>query len=124
MNTKLENTFHATVLAGALVISLLFVAGTTFAASPDVDVRSETVKFQDLNLQADADVAALYQRIHAAARRVCDEPGEAGLSSANTRQSCKEKAESEAIMKVNVPALSAYYEQKSGRPVPMLAKAQ
>ena len=38
--------------------------------------------------------------------------------------SSKEKAESKAIMKVNLPALSAYYEQKSGRPVPMLAKGQ
>jgi UrcA family protein len=124
MNTKLENTFHATVLAGALVISLLFVAGSTFAASPDGDVRRETVKFQDVNFQADAGVAALYQRIQAAARRVCDEPGEVGFSSAYTIQSCEEKAESEAIMKVNRPAPSAYYEQKSGRPVAMLAKAQ
>jgi UrcA family protein len=123
MNTKLENAIHGTFLAGAFLISL-FIVGTAFASSPDGDVRSESVKFQDLNLQSDAGVAALYQRIHAAARRVCDQPEEAGLSSAYAIQSCEEKAESRAIMKVNLPALSAFYQKKSGRPVPILAKGQ
>jgi UrcA family protein len=123
MNTKLENAIHATFLAGTFVISL-FIVGTAFANSPDSDVRSESVKFEDLNLQSDAGVAALYQRIHAAARRVCDQPGEAGLSSSYAIQSCEEKAESRAIMKVNLPALSAFYQKKSGRPVPVLAKGQ
>jgi len=123
MNTKLENAVRATVLAGTFVMSML-IAGTAGATSPEGDVRTESVKFEDLNLQSDAGVAALYQRIHAAARRVCDQPGEAGLSASYAIQSCEEKAESRAIMKVNLPALSAFYQKKTGRPVPMLAKGQ
>ena len=36
------------------------------------DERSETVKFADLNLSSPEGVEALYGRIHAAARRVCE----------------------------------------------------
>ena len=73
------------------------------------DVRSETVKFTDLNLGSTAGVQALYGRIHAAARRVCEQP--AGESRAV--QPCMTKAESEAIGKVNVPLLTAFYQKKT-----------
>jgi UrcA family protein len=38
-------------------------------------VRSETVKFQDLNVGTPAGVEALYGRIHSAAVRVCSPSG-------------------------------------------------
>ena len=74
------------------------------------DVRSENVKFADLNLGTSAGVETLYGRIHAAARRVCEMPG--GEQAAVRR--CMTKAESEAIGTVNVPLLTAYYQQKTG----------
>jgi UrcA family protein len=73
-------------------------------------VHSETVKFADLNLSSSAGVEALYGRIHAAAWRVCRQP--AGEQAASTR--CVRKAESEAIGKVNVPLLTAFYQTKTG----------
>ena len=74
------------------------------------EVRSETVKFADLNLSSPEGVEALYGRIHAAARRVCDQPAgeQAGIGR------CMRKTEGEAIGKVNVPLLIAFYQKKTG----------
>ena|SRR5579863_3341440 len=81
-----------------------------FSAHADDQVRSETVKFADLNLGTSAGVEALYGRIHAAARRVCEQPAGALASG----RACMTKAESDAIGKVNVPLLTAYYQKKTG----------
>jgi len=74
------------------------------------DSRSETVKFADLDLGTPAGVEALYGRIHAAAWRVCRQP--AGEFQAT--RVCTARAESEAIGKVNVPLLTAFYQKKTG----------
>jgi len=89
----------------------LWLACALVASSAQADeVRSETVKFADLNLGTQAGVEALYGRIHAAARRVCEQP--AGEWQAV--RSCMAKTESAAISKVNAPLLTALYQQKSG----------
>jgi len=108
MNSKIK-TESRTILAYA---GAMWLACTLLAcnARADEQVRSETVKFSDLNLSAQAGVEALYGRIHAAARRVCLRP--AGEFAAV--KVCMTKAESEAVGKVNVPLLIAYYEQKTG----------
>jgi UrcA family protein len=74
------------------------------------DVRSETIRFADLNLGSPSGVEALYLRIHAAARRVCSQPA----GELTSDRSCITKAESEAISKVNVPLLTAFYQHKTG----------
>lgn len=74
------------------------------------DVRSETIKFADLNLGSPSGVEALYLRIHSAARRVCSQPDGKWTSD----RACVTKAESAAISKVNVPLLTAFYQHKSG----------
>jgi len=115
MNTKTKNrTTHAYAAAAWLACAL--VASN---AQADDQARTETVKFADLNLSSQAGVEALYGRIHSAARRVCDQPaGE--LASV---KACMTKAESEAIGKVNVPLLIAYYQKKTGNhPLTLAAK--
>jgi UrcA family protein len=119
MNSKLENAIH-TGFVSALLVSVLMV-GTAFAGTPG-DVRSETVKFQDLNLQSNQGIQSLYQRIEAAARRVCEQPD--GMSSPHSIKACEEQAESSAVTSVNVPALTAYYQSKSGHAAPVLARAE
>ena len=74
------------------------------------DARAETVNFADLNLSSQEGIEALYGRIHAAARHVCDQP--AGELSAVGR--CVRKAEAEAIDKVNLASLTAFYQKKTG----------
>ena len=105
-NVKTDNrTIRAYSIAMWLACAL--VASNAYA---DDQVRSETVKFADLNLGTPAGVEALYGRVHAAARRVCEQPAE---QLAATR-ACMTKAESEAIGKVNVPLLTAFYQKKTG----------
>jgi UrcA family protein len=103
-------TVNRTVLgyAAALWLACGLVASNAHAS----DSRSETVKFADLNLGSAEGVAALYGRIHVAAKHVCEQP--AGELGAVGR--CVTKTEAEAIGKVNVPSLTAYYQAKTGTP--------
>jgi UrcA family protein len=105
-NVKTVNR-HILGYAAAMWLACGLVASNAHAGD---QVRSETVKFADLNLSSPAGVEALYGRIHAAARRVCDQPagGQAGIGR------CMRKAESEAIGKVDVPLLTAFYQKKTG----------
>jgi len=93
--------------AAAMWLACGLVASNAHAGE---EAYSETVKFADLNLSSPEGVEALYGRIHAAARRVCDQPAgeQAGI------WGCMKKAESEAIGKVNVPLLTAFYQKKTG----------
>ena len=108
MNSNLKFANRAILgYAVAMALASVWVAANAHADEP---VRSETVKFADLNLDTWAGVEALYTRIHAAAWRVCEQPaGEAAATGP-----CMRKTESEAIAKVNVPLLTAFYQKKSG----------
>jgi UrcA family protein len=108
MNSNVK-TANRTIVGYAAAMALACVLVASNARAGD-EVRSETVKFADLNLGSQAGVEALYGRIHAAARRVCDQPAgeQAGI------RACMGKAESEAIGKVNVPLLTAFYQKKTG----------
>jgi UrcA family protein len=114
MNTRIENALHATFASVALGIGLL-ISTHAFAASPD-GVRVETVKFADLNIGTPSGVAALFQRIHAAAERVCEpSAGENRFHTLNTR-ACVQEAQSRAVAQVNLPQLTAYSETKQPPP--------
>jgi UrcA family protein len=94
---------HAAV---ALLAGVLFVS----KASAGEQLRSETVKFQDLNVSSPVGAEALYNRIHAAAKRVCAQPG----LWQPAEIACVRKAEADAIGKVNQPLLTAFYRTKTG----------
>ena len=112
---SIVKTHNRTMLAyvAAMWLACGLVASNAYAGE---QVRSETVKFADLNVNSQAGAEALYGRIHAAARRVCDQPG-SWMLGART-DACVTKAESEAIGKVSLPLLTAYYEQKTGKHPP------
>ncbi|HEY6483551.1 MAG TPA: UrcA family protein [Steroidobacteraceae bacterium] len=109
MNSKLRTinrTFRAH--SPAMLLACVLVASTALA---DEQVRTETVKFQDLNVDTPAGVETLYRRIHSAAGRVCssNDPLEQLGAAA-----CAKKAEAKAIEKVNQPSLTAFYRMKTG----------
>jgi UrcA family protein len=107
MNSSVKSD-NRTILAYA---AALWLACGLVATNADADdSRSETVKFADLNLSSQAGVQALYERIHAAAWRVCEQPS--GEQPAVRK--CMKKAESEAIGKVNHSLLTAFYQKKTG----------
>jgi UrcA family protein len=93
----------------AMLLACVLVASN---ARADEQVRSETVKFQDLNVGTSAGVETLYSRIHSAAKRVCTAPG--GWRSQFGASTCTRDAEARAIAKVNLPLLTAYYQMKTG----------
>jgi UrcA family protein len=97
-------------LALATLISLTsaWVSSTAIA---DEQVRSERVKFQDLNVESQEGVQALYARIHAAAKRVCSQ-SDPVLREAEGP--CTKKSEANAIEKLNLSQLTAYYKIKTG----------
>jgi len=101
---------HSKSVAGAAAMLLACVFGVSSASAgePDGQVRMEDITFQDLNLNTTAGVHALYQRIHAAAQRVCSVSGQAELGAASAAAKCSKDAEARAIDKINLPALTAF----------------
>jgi UrcA family protein len=95
------------VLATAMLLTCVWGA---YSANADEQVRSERVKFQDLNVDTPQGVQALYGRIHTAAKRVCSQTDPV-LQAAEG--SCAKTAESNAIEKLNLPQLTAYYQVKT-----------
>ena len=119
MNSNIKtDSWGPLAFSTAMVLACVLVASSAFA---DDQVRTETVNFQDLNVDTPAGVKALYGRIHAAAQRVCPKPDIRDLAPMARAKACITKAESEAIEKVNLPVLTAYYQIKTGGPTQRLS---
>jgi UrcA family protein len=85
------------------------------ADSPSAPTQ-RVVHFNDLNLAHTEGVAALYQRLRAAAGETCSLPDERTLERGRRFQACVDDALSVAVSKVDEPALSSYYQaQLDGR---------
>lgn len=97
-------------LALAIAISLTCVWGASNAFA-DEQVRSERVKFQDLNVDTPEGVQALYGRIHAAAKRVCSDSDPVLREAVSA---CARKTEANAVEKLNLAQLTAYFRIKTG----------
>ena len=106
--------------AATVMFTCILATGSAFASPFSEQAPSEIVKYQELNLNASAGVAALYSRIHAAALRVCSS-GTRDLARLGEEKTCAKEAEAKAVRQVNVDALTAYYEVKTGRPVAKFA---
>jgi UrcA family protein len=96
-------------LTGIALLSLLAVGA---AHADDVIVPASIVKYGDLDLTRSAGEAALYSRIHQAARKVCApldvSQSVAPLSMAEAYKSCLAKAVSGAAAKIDNPQFTAY----------------
>ena len=93
--------------AAAMLVACAFAASSAFAVESTGEVRMEDITFQDLNLATTAGVGALYQRIRAAAQRVCAVSGQTELDALASAK-CSKEAQARAIEKVNLPALTAF----------------
>jgi UrcA family protein len=117
MNTNVKTANRtALVLSTAVCLTCGWLGSTALADEP---VRSETVKFRDLNVNTPEGVQALYGRIHAAAKRVCSDTDPVFRFAAS---SCARESEAQAVAKVGLPQLVAYYRVKTGdRAQPLIA---
>lgn len=118
MNSTIQSANRlALIVPTALLLACSWVATSARAEEP----RSEVVKFQDLNVNSEAGVQALYGRIHAAAKRVCSD------SAAILRLGsiyCAQKAEAQAIESAHLPQLTAFYKMKIGDRAPLLTASR
>jgi UrcA family protein len=110
MKSKIQ-TLNGAFLAcsAAMWLSCVLVASSAFAGD---QLPSATVRFQDLNVSTVAGTAALYSRIHSAAKSVCLQPGDVWVPMRGS--ACVKDAEARAIEKLNLPLLTAYYRTKTG----------
>lgn len=118
MKTYVNN---ATLAVSTAVLLACAWVGSSSSAFGDEDVRSEVVHFGDLNMNTPEGVQTLYKRIHAAAGRVCGAAENDPVLIPGDRV-CARKAEVQAVAKVNLPQLTAYYRVKTGdRTEPLIA---
>jgi UrcA family protein len=94
--------------SAAMLAACVWLVSPAFAGE---QLRSETVKFPDLNMNTPEGVQALYRRIHAAALRVCTSTDPIQQLAASD---CAKNAEAKAIETVNLPQLTAFYRTKTG----------
>ena len=92
-----------------MLLARVFIVSSAFA---DDQAQTETVGFQDLNVATPAGAEALYRRIHAAAERVCSPP--AGWGEQIRAHACARTVVAQAVEKLNLPALTAYHQKKTG----------
>ena len=98
----------------ALVLPVLFAAGSACAAAPGAVPPSVTVRYSDLNLNSTGDVASLYKRIQDAATEVC-KPAQGPQSVSRMHwtawNQCFYHAIGTAVQTVHNDKLSAYHWQ-------------
>ena len=96
--------------SAAMLLACVWAVSPAFAGE---QVRSETVKFSDLDVNTSGGVQALYGRIHSAAWHVCLTTSSDPLNQIGARD-CAKKAEAKAVATVNLPQLTAFYRTKTG----------
>jgi UrcA family protein len=91
------------------VASFALSIGTIAHADSAYQVRSETVKYADIDTASDPGAAALFHRLTIAAKSVCRdlEPGRL-LVLMSAYDNCIQKALGSAVADVDRPAVSAY----------------
>ena len=105
MNTNIQTTFRAAALLLCGAISVGGLQATARAA--DDGVPKEKVSFADLDISTPAGAKTLYQRIVAAAGRVCTTDGFQTLRTVKQDRICTEHAIDNAVKGVGSPTLSA-----------------
>jgi UrcA family protein len=100
-----------------LLLSMLAVCGSSLAMATDpvVTVKSETVRYDDIRLISAVGAAVLYGRLQSAAERACGGPLETVPLAQRTRfKSCVDEAVKKAVVDVNHPMLTWYFDSKRG----------
>jgi UrcA family protein len=121
VNTNNRSSWLPGVLATTAVCAVASTLPTVCAAADSSDLPTVVVKYADLNLSNPEGVTALYRRITAAARDVCQHYDIRSGSSLRpgAADPCVRKALQDAVTKVGHPALSAMFNAKHPQPVPI-----
>jgi UrcA family protein len=112
----------ATAIFGALALS--FTAVSAAAATASNPVGSSIVNFRDLDLSTPEGANALYRRIRRAATDVCWLDTGADDPAKTVVYLCIRRAVTNAVIKINKPALFAIYNAKNKPPLPITLTAE
>lgn len=103
----------ACLAAAGAAIGLAFGASAVLADSTSRELRTTQVEYGDLDLTQPAGAAALYRRIEAAARDVCDSPDLRDLRRSQLAEACISRAIAEAVESVNRPTLTTLHQERT-----------
>ena|SRR5882757_2521197 len=118
MNMQNTNSALRMTWVTLAALSATMLAGVSHAATQD-NVPQQAVSYQDLDLNRNAGVQALYRRIHRAADQVCGMAGARELASLQVKKACVERAVSDAVADVNSSMLTRVHLEKSGNLLPL-----
>lgn len=97
LHGKTLRSLSIALASSAIVMGFIGVAMPSPATARDQSgMRQEIVRYHDLDLTEAADTARLKSRIRRAAKRVCSEPGTAGLWMRVKEDRCAEQANDNA----------------------------
>jgi UrcA family protein len=103
-------------------MAAVFVAGSAVAADTSAVVSQQVVGYSDLNLQSPAGTLALYRRIQAAAKGVCETRNTRDLAEIPRARACLERAVREAVFAVNNSGLTQHYLADGGLQTNLIAQ--
>ena len=105
-------------MKGMLLLSaaLAVTAGPLAMADALVNVKTETVRYDDLRLTSAVGVAVLYGRLRAATEHACASLDSAQLAAKARHRACLDESLAKAVKDVNHQGLTDYYEYKRGLP--------
>jgi len=99
-----------------LLLSILAICCSSLAmADPEVNVKTETVRYGDVRLISAVGAAVLYSRLRSAGERACGGPLDTvPLQQRQRFKACVDEAVAKAVGDVNNPMLTWYHESKRG----------
>lgn len=122
----LRNSNEALVAAVAALSLVSAVATVSLAprmarAADVVDSRAVTVHYSDLNMNTEAGVAALYNRIRHAAEQICGKADSRRLDEVATAQDCVNQSIASSVGAVgNAQLTTAFMAHLNGSPKPVI----
>lgn len=106
-------------LRGLIAIAILSGFLGSLNPTPAAAARAEAPSLADLDMTRSTDVTTAYARIRSVARKSC-QPADFDirvLGAVARANRCTEQTINRMIDDVNVPALTAYHQAQTGRPV-------
>lgn len=101
MFTNLSRQSQRAALVTLTACLLVGTCGAVQANTSATDATSATVSYRDLDLATDQGSRALYERINAAARRVCAVEDIRDLTAVASARECQQAAVSRAVHEVH-----------------------
>jgi UrcA family protein len=118
----LAGTFMRSTIRTLSFCVFALVASSLASADTVVNVKSETVRYDDLRLISAVGAAVLYGRLRGAAERACGALDGKTPQLASRYRACVDDAVSKAVADVNEPVLTKYFESKRSAPTPTVGK--